>query len=87
MFNGSRQALGFAMSVFPDLRIIVVTAPDHILADRLSARGRETRADIENRLKRATFELPERIDATVVLNDSTEAEGISRFLAAIADLK
>ena len=87
MFNGSRQALGLATSVFPDLRVIVVTAPDHILADRLSARGRETRADIENRLKRATFELPEGIDATVVVNDGTEAEGITRFLAVLADFK
>lgn len=87
MFNGSRQALGLAQSVFPDLRVIVVTAPDHILADRLAARGRETRADIENRLKRATFELPDGIDATVVINDGTEAEGVTRFLGALADFR
>jgi phosphonate metabolism protein PhnN/1,5-bisphosphokinase (PRPP-forming) len=83
IFNGSRAALGAARAVWPDLRVIVITAPAEVLATRLAARGRETAADILARLDRAAFALPEGVGATVVLNDATPEVGVARLLAAL----
>jgi ribose 1,5-bisphosphokinase len=81
--NGSRAALLTAKAVFPALRVVLVTAPDAILADRLAARGRETVEDIRARLARAAFALPEGIPATEVLNDSSLEIGVARLLAVL----
>ncbi len=83
IFNGSRAALSEAAKVFPDLQVILVTAPDDVLAARLAARGRETGADIRARLARATFTLPDGIRAWTIVNDSTPGAGIAQLLAAL----
>lgn len=83
VFNGSRAALPQAVRVFPNLRVILVTAPDAVLAARLAARGRESVGDIAARLSRATFTLPHGIAATTVVNDASPIEGIARLLAAL----
>jgi len=83
IFNGSRAALGAAQAVFPDLRVIVVTAPTEVLARRLAARGRETPCDIAERLNRAGFDLPAGIEAVTVMNDSSPEQGVARLLAAL----
>ena len=72
-----------AQRVFPGLRVILVTAPDAVLAARLAARGREALAEITARLARAGFVLPEGIVADVVMNDASPAEGVARLLAAL----
>jgi phosphonate metabolism protein PhnN/1,5-bisphosphokinase (PRPP-forming) len=87
LFNGSRAALPLALEAFPHLRVIMVTAPNAILAQRLALRGREDPADIEARLKRASFTLPSQIVAETVINDSTTDVGIARFLAALQPVK
>jgi phosphonate metabolism protein PhnN/1,5-bisphosphokinase (PRPP-forming) len=83
IFNGSRAVLSDAARVFPGLCMIVVTAPDEILAARLAARGREGMDEIRARLARAAFTLPDGIEARTVVNDGTPAEGIARLLAAL----
>lgn len=83
IFNGSRAALPAAVCVFPGLRVILVTAPDHILATRLAARGRETARDIRDRLSRAAFEMPEGIGFQTVVNDASPEVGAARLLAAL----
>ena len=83
LFNGSRAMLTTARGRFPDLRVIVVTAPVPVLAARLAARGRESVTDIAERLERASFALPEGVAATTVINDDTLAVGVVRFLAAL----
>jgi phosphonate metabolism protein PhnN/1,5-bisphosphokinase (PRPP-forming) len=87
IFNGSRAALAQATRVFPDLRVILVTAPDAVLAARLAARGREDEADIRARLARAAFSLPDGIDADVVMNDGPLEIGIARLLAALQPVR
>jgi ribose 1,5-bisphosphokinase len=87
IFNGSRAALPLAVKAFPSLRVILVTAPDDVLAARLSARGRESAADIEARLKRAAFTLPEGITAETVVNDAAPEVGIARLLAALQPVR
>lgn len=87
IFNGSRAALPEAARVFPDLRVILVTAPDSILAARLAARGREAEVDIRQRLARAAFTLPEGITAETVVNDGALETGIARLLAALQPVR
>jgi phosphonate metabolism protein PhnN/1,5-bisphosphokinase (PRPP-forming) len=87
LFNGSRAALALAAKVFPGLRVILVTAPDHVLAARLAARGRESVAEISDRLDRAAFTLPDGIHAETVVNDGTPEAGIARLLAALQPVR
>lgn len=83
IFNGSRAALPAAQARFPDLRVILVTASAPVLAARLAARGRESEADIRERLERASFDLPPGTCATVVTNDGTVEDGVAGLLAAL----
>lgn len=87
VFNGSRAALAEAARVFPDLRVILVTAPEAILAARLAARGRETANDVAQRLGRAAFALPDGISAVTVVNDGPVSTGIARLLAALQPVR
>lgn len=83
VFNGSRQAIGAAMAALPGLRVIRITAPSRVLAERLAARGRESLAEIEARLARASYDLPEGLAVTDVVNDGTPEAGVARLLAAL----
>lgn len=57
--NISRSALSEVLGKYQRVVIVSITAPPEILAQRLAARGRETRAEIEKRLARAQYTLPE----------------------------
>ncbi len=83
IFNGSRAALPMAARILPGLRVILVTAPDIVLAARLAARGRETADDIRARLSRAGFEMPAGIAFQTVVNDATPEVGVARLMAAM----
>ncbi|MFN0113659.1 MAG: phosphonate metabolism protein/1,5-bisphosphokinase (PRPP-forming) PhnN [Paracoccaceae bacterium] len=83
LFNGSRHALGPARAALPDLRAILVTAPPGVLAARLAARGREAAGDIERRIGRAAFAMPEGIAFDEIANDGPLDQGVARFLAAL----
>lgn len=65
------------------LRVLVVTAPVPVLAARLSARGRETAADIEARLKREMTLAPG-LDIATVMNDATPEEGAAKVVAELS---
>ncbi len=79
IFNGSRRALPQCLAAFPQMAVIVVTAPPAVLADRLIARGRETAEDIRARLDRADFKLPKGVVAQWVMNDTTPEDGARRL--------
>lgn len=83
LVNGSRAAIPQALAVFPDLRIIHITAPVPVLAERLAARGRETFAEIEARLSRAGRAMPEGVPVIEVFNDASPETGIERLLQAL----
>lgn len=83
LLNGSRAAIAQAMMQFPSLTVIHITAPVSVLAERLAARGRENRADIEARLKRADISLPQGLNVVEINNDGSAAEGVSQLLQAI----
>jgi ribose 1,5-bisphosphokinase len=79
--NTSRGIITQAAQRFP-VRVIEITAPPQILAARLSARGRESVADVAARLAR-NVAIPDGIPAETVLNDTTTQIGTARFLAAL----
>ena len=81
IFNGSRDALPEIRTVFPDLAVILITAPATLLRNRLSARGRESAGDIEARLRRAERPIP--TGAIEVVNDASIDTGVARLSAAI----
>ncbi|MFN3362612.1 MAG: phosphonate metabolism protein/1,5-bisphosphokinase (PRPP-forming) PhnN [Allorhizobium sp.] len=66
--NGSRSALDAFRVAFSQLLIVNVTARPDVLAKRLATRGRETAADIEARLARATDPLPEDVKVVTIDN-------------------
>jgi len=79
--NVSRGVIEAAAARWP-VRVIEVTAPPEILAARLAARGRETAADVAQRLGR-TAAIPHGVAVETVLNDTTLATATERFVAAL----
>jgi ribose 1,5-bisphosphokinase len=87
LFNGSRGALDRARALASDLVVIRVSAPSSVLAERLVARGRETRAEIEARLIRSSYDVPEGFHVVDVRNDGPLAEGLARFVTALQPVR
>ena len=83
LVNGSRGALMQAQAAFPGLLVIHITAPLTVLAERLAARGRESRAEVEARLARSDLGLPDGVAAITISNDASPAEGVARLLQAL----
>lgn len=81
--NVSRAVIAEAAEKIPITRVILVTAPLEVLAERLAARGRENKSDILERLSRADAPLPEGVQKIEVVNDATPEEGVRRFIAAL----
>lgn len=83
LFNGSRAMLKDAVAQFPALQIIHVTARSDVLAERLAARGRETKDDIARRLERAAMGLPDGIDAIEIDNSDALEDAVQALLAVL----
>lgn len=83
IFNGSRAMLAEAWEVFPNLTVILVTAPINVLAERLARRGRETPNEIAARLTRQLYEVPPGIPVRVVENGGSLDAAVAAFLAAL----
>jgi len=77
----SRGVIAAAARRFP-VRVIDVTAPSVLLAERLRARGREDAAGVAERLGRS-LALPAGVAVTTVMNDGSIGEGVDRFLRAL----
>ena len=84
VFNGSRQALAGQQALWPELKIVWLTASRTLRAARLAKRGRETAEDIGNRLAVIEPAIPP--SALVVENESSLVDGIQRMEAAILAL-
>ena len=84
LFNGSRGVLSRARMLFPDVAVIVVTADRATLQMRLAARGRESGADLDRRLERADFALPDDMEYHLVDNSGAVADG-GQALVAVLD--
>ena len=69
--NGSRSALPRFKAAFPAMTVINVTARPEVLAERLEARGRETREEILRRLERSSLALDGDYDLVTIDNSGT----------------
>ena len=79
-FNGSRAMISAARAVYPELEVILITAPAPVLAARLAARGRETTAEIEARLSRAPLNAADLGAHHVVVNDGSITNAVAACL-------
>lgn len=78
--SGSRQYLPAALALYPDLRLIWVSAPARLLRERLESRGREAPEAIIERLARAeTYAVPIRVP-DLLLDNSGAAENAAEEL-------
>ncbi len=79
--NVSRSVIAEAAERYPT-RVVEVTAPADILAQRLAARGREPLEEVSLRLSRQV-PLPSHVPVDTIVNDSTLAEAADRFIGAL----
>lgn len=78
--NGSRAALPVFRDVYGDsLKVVLVTAPPALLAERLAARGRESAESIFKRLERSGELGDESIADIVIVNDGAIDVAGNRF--------
>jgi len=80
--NVSRSVISDAMALYPRTEVALVTAPAHVLAERLSVRGREAESDIERRLECSDKPLPGEPTATIV-NDGAFEHALHAFLGVL----
>jgi len=83
LVNLSREVLREVADAFERFSVLHVTASRTRLAERLTARGRETPDEIERRLARAVPPLPGDLDILTVENDGPVSETVARALALL----
>lgn len=82
--NTSRGIIPAARTRFPDVRIVLVTAPAEVLAARIAARGRD--AGVPSRAQRAEA-LNEGLEADcTIVNDRSPEEAIAAMVAYLASV-
>lgn len=81
--NGSRAALPVLAGHFENLVVVQVTAPRELLAERLAARGRESRDEILARLGRAAIVAD--IPGSIVIENAGAPEDAARKLVAVIE--
>ena len=81
--NFSRSRLTEGAKVFAKFRVLNITAKPQTLAARLKARGRETDAEIAERLSSADKPLPAGLDVIDLSNDGPLEETIARAVTLL----
>lgn len=81
--NGSRRVLRQAEEKYQTAITLLITAPVEVLAERLAARGRESREDIQKRLQRADLEPDNVANLVRIENTGTVEDAVGRMMAAL----
>jgi phosphonate metabolism protein PhnN/1,5-bisphosphokinase (PRPP-forming) len=87
VINASRGVIADAVRIAPRVVVAHVTAPIGVLAERLAARGRESKADIESRLAREVAVDGAGAEVVRVVNDGPPAKAGAEFLELLLRLK
>ncbi len=86
--NVSRKIIPAALGKYVHAVVVYVTAPAHVLAERLKARGRETADDVAGRLDRAEGGgRPEGPDVVTIENVGDPAIAARRLIDLVEGLK
>jgi ribose 1,5-bisphosphokinase len=85
--NGSRAVLSEARSRFRALHVVSITAPRPVLAARLAARGRESSADIADRLARSGAFAPDDCPSSEINNNGTRDEGGAALVRILLSIR
>lgn len=81
--NGSRSALPEWARAFPSLLVVNITASPEVLAERLVARGRESREDILRRLNRGSLKVEGDYPVIEIDNSGALADAGARLIAVL----
>ncbi len=84
--NTSRRVIERAVEKYPRCAVLVITARPEIRAERLLGRGRETIDDVTARLQREGAPVPDGVEAVMIDNSGSLAEGIAGFVAALKQI-
>lgn len=84
IMNVSRQIVDVARRRLPNASVVEVTAPVHVLAQRLAIRARETGGELLARLERSRAVGEVRADLTIV-NASTPEESAASLVSFLRD--
>ena len=85
--NVSRMVLDEAREKFPGVAIVSLVVSPDVLAQRLTSRGRESYADIQERLARAHISRPAGPDIFEIDNSSELASAKARFIRTLESLR
>jgi ribose 1,5-bisphosphokinase len=81
--NVSRAVIDQARAKYPNLLVLAINASPDVLRARLQARGRETPAEIAERLQRAAAYRLEGTDVVTLNNDGPLSEGVAALVALL----
>ena len=84
--NVSRTIIPQALQKYEHVHVLLITARPEVRAERLAVRGRETPADIADRLAREGAAVPEGVKPVVVDNSGPLEVGLMAFVAALKAL-
>lgn len=81
--NVSRAVIDQARQRYPGLLVLAINASPDVLRQRLQKRGRESPAEIEERLQRAAAYRVEGSDVVTLNNDGPLAAGVAAFVTLL----
>lgn len=81
--NGSRGVVAELAARLPHFAVVLVTAPQEVLAQRIASRGRESGEQISKRVSRQAASIPDGVRCLTVSNESTLEAGVARFVEAV----
>lgn len=84
--NCSRSVVAEAMERFPHVTVIEITAPPHLLVQRIVARGRESEDQALARVSRQVPGYPPSAQVIRVINDGALIDAVDRFCDALEAL-
>ncbi|MEM7616495.1 MAG: phosphonate metabolism protein/1,5-bisphosphokinase (PRPP-forming) PhnN, partial [Pseudomonadota bacterium] len=87
LFNGSRGMMEEARAAFPHLKVLLITARDEVLAQRLAERGRESASEISERLSRARMSAPTGAHVIEIDNSGALDQAVAAALAALEPVR